>query len=70
MSYLATASNRIYFAQSGGHGVPGGIYWIDRAGGNVHMLTEGGVGYWSVAVDDTTVYFTNQACGTVNAVAR
>lgn len=34
------------------------------------MLAGGGYGYQGIAVDATTMYFTNHIDGTVNAVAR
>jgi hypothetical protein len=67
---FAVTSDHIYFATFGGFNVPGGIYRLAPDGGNIEMLTGGGCGYRGIAVDATSVYFTNRLDGTVNAVNR
>jgi hypothetical protein len=74
--YTTIVGETVYFAQYSNagmprnHPAPGGIRKVPRMGGPVTTLIEGGQGYWGIAVDDTTVYFTNQQTGTVSAVAR
>jgi len=76
LRYMTIVGETMYFAQYSNaglprnHPAPGGIRKVPRRGGQVTTLTEGGDGYWGIAVDDTTVYFTNQKTGTVSAVAR
>lgn len=73
--YMTIVGETMYFAQCSnagmppGHPAPGGIRKVPRTGGPVTPLIEGN-GYWGIAVDDTTVYFTNELTGTVGAVAR
>jgi hypothetical protein len=67
---FAVTSDHIYFPSGGGFDVPGGIYRIDPDGGDIQMLTGGRCGYWGIAVDTTTVYFTNHVEGTVNTIER
>lgn len=67
---FAVTSEHVYFATVGGFSVPGGIYRLPRAGGDIEMVTGGGCGYWGIAVDATSVYFTNRLDGTVNAIDR
>jgi hypothetical protein len=67
---VAVASDRVYFTEYGEYGAPGGIYEVDVNGGDLEMLVGGGCGYTGIAVDATTIYYTNYVKGTVNAVAR
>jgi hypothetical protein len=49
---------------------PSSIIELDRASGNSRSITPAAAGNWGVAVDEQTVYWTNNSSGTVNAVAR
>jgi hypothetical protein len=74
MRYFVVTPDSVFIAQLGQPpGMspgPGSIHSLDRELGTATPITPPAAGNWGVAVDERTVYWTNQSTGTVNAIER
>jgi hypothetical protein len=70
MRYIAATRNALFITEMGEPFAPGAVHQIPRAGGCDRLVTPRGVGLWGIAVDDSTIYWTNISDGTLSAIAR
>jgi len=70
MRYIAATRDALFITQMGEPFALGAVHQIPRTGGRDRLVTPRGVGLWGIAVDDSTIYWTNISDGTLNAIAR
>lgn len=70
MRYIAATQDALFITEMGEPFAPGGVHQIPRTGGRDRLVTPRGVGLWGIAVDDSTIYWTNISDGTLSAIAR